>query len=118
MNSVKKFWYRNILKKNLVNVTGKANTKFFQVNGEDVFEYDCIEDNLAFKTAMTLPNDRIKKVTHNKVLSALSTRNLITINKKKGLMPGKEAKSQYINYNEKTYIFAYDENFVLNLYEI
>jgi len=116
------FWFnKNILRKDLVRFEEgrlKENETFFRFEQDGkVFKYNTVDTVTAFREEMELPNSVAKKITHNKTLTALKTRNLINITTK-GVKPGKAAKSEYIQYNDKTFIFAYDENFVLNLYEI
>jgi hypothetical protein len=86
---------------------------------DKVYRYECMDVNLFMKREMGVSPEHFEKVTHNKTLDAMIKRGMIAVTgKKRELIPGKAVKgtSEFV-YNKHTYTFAYDENFILNIYK-
>ncbi|NCD06164.1 MAG: hypothetical protein EOL97_08600 [Spirochaetia bacterium] len=126
MNKLQFWWNKSILRKDIVRKEEGFNVygdKFFKIESDSldfisIYEYQLVDKHTAFRDEMELPNDKLIKVTHNKVITALVNRDMLVIDEKGRFFPGEKSVHNHVYYNDKTFVFAYDVDFKLNLYDI
>ena len=122
MNKLQFWWNKSILRKDIVRKEEGFNVygdRFFKIeSGKTVYEYHLIDKYTAFREEMELPNDKLIKVTHNKVITALVNRDMLVIDEKGRFFPGERSVHNHVYYNDKTFVFIYNVDFKLNLYDI